>query len=210
VNWTIAEEGTASHFTLESADGGELLRFLDVYNKVRGGRLSLKLTGQAGSSDGSGVLIMTNFKIRNERTLADAVRPAARRNTDRAREHVLLMTDTENIGFKTLNIPFRRQNDILTIGEAYLRGPVIGATGRGTVDLDQRVIAISGTFVPAFGINNIAGAIPLFGRILGGGRNEGLIGITYKIAGPLSEPTMTFNPISAIAPGIFRKIFEYQ
>ena len=40
--------------------------------------------------------------------------------------------------------------------------------------------------------------------------NEGLVGITYKITGPLAEPTMTFNPISAIAPGIFRKIFEYQ
>ena len=46
-------------------------------------------------------------------------------------------------------------------------------------------------------------------RLLGG-RNEGLLGITYKIVGPLAQPTMTFNPMSAIAPGIFRKIFEYQ
>jgi hypothetical protein len=210
VSWTIAEEGATSRFALESADGGELLRFLDVYNKVRGGRLSLNLAGQTGSSDGSGILTMNDFMIRNEKALADAVSPAQTRNSDRAREHVLLNTDTENIGFKTLKIPFRRQNDILAIGEAYLRGPVMGATGRGTVDLDRHNIAISGTFVPAFGINNIAGAIPLFGRILGGGRNEGLVGITFKIAGPLAEPTMTFNPISAIAPGIFRKIFEYQ
>ncbi len=210
VNWIIAQEGAASRFTLDSADGGELLRFLDVYSRVYGGRLNLNLAGQTGSNDDSGVLTMSNFKIRNEKALADAVRPAAIRGRGRDREHVLLTTDTENINFSTLKIPFRRQNDILAIGEAFLRGPVIGATGRGTVDLDQRKIAISGTFVPAFGINNIAGAIPLFGQILGGGRNEGLVGITYKIVGPLAEPTMTLNPMSAIAPGIFRKIFEYR
>ena len=210
VNWFIAEEGANSRFTLESADGGELLRFLDVYSRVRGGRISLNLAGQTGSSDGSGLLTMTDFKIRNEKALTDVVRPAANRNSDRARERVLVTTDTENISFNTLNIPFNRQNDILAIGEAFLRGPVLGATARGTIDLEQRNIAISGTFVPAFGINNIAGSIPLFGLILGGGRNEGLVGITYKVAGPLAEPTMTFNPISAIAPGIFRKIFEYR
>ena len=210
VNWTMAEEEATSRFRVESADGGELLRFLDIYNKVYGGRLNLRLAGRVGSSDASGILTMRDFKIRNEKALADAVRPVATRDTDRARAQVLVKTDTDNIGFKTLQIPFRRQNNVLAIGDAYLRGPVIGATGRGTVNLDKRVIAISGTFVPAFGINNIAGAIPLFGKILGGGRNEGLVGITYKVAGPLAKPTMTFNPISAIAPGIFRKIFEYQ
>jgi hypothetical protein len=210
VNWVIAENGATSRFTLESADGGELLRFLDVYSKVHGGRLNLNLAGQTGSNDDSGVLTMSNFKIRNEKALADAVRPAVSRDTDQDNERVRFNADTENISFTTLKIPFRLQNDILAIGEAFLRGPVIGATGRGSVDLDQRKIAISGTFVPAFGINNIAGAIPLFGKILGGGRNEGLVGITYKIVGPLAEPTMTLNPMSAIAPGIFRKIFEYQ
>jgi len=210
VNWTMGEDGASSRLALEAADGGELLRFLDVYDRVRGGHLSFNLAGQAGSNDGSGILTMNDFMIRNEKALADVVNPVQSRTSDRNRNRVLVKTDSENIGFTTLKIPFRRQNDILAIGEAFLRGPVLGATGRGTVDLDRHNIAISGTFVPAFGINNIASAIPLFGKILGGGRNEGLVGITYKIAGPLAEPTMTMNPISAIAPGIFRKIFEYR
>ncbi|TDI54850.1 MAG: hypothetical protein E2O93_08505 [Alphaproteobacteria bacterium] len=210
VKWTIKEEGAISRLALETADGGEILRFLDVYNKIRGGRLSLNLAGKTGSNDDSGVLTIKKFKIRNEKALTDAVGPVTTRNTERARENMLLAMDTENIGFTTLKIPFRRKDDVLTIGEAFLRGPVIGATGRGTVDLDRRTIAIRGTFVPAFGINNLASAIPLFGRILGGGRNEGLVGITYKIVGPLEQPTMTLNPLSAIAPGIFRKIFEYR
>ncbi len=71
-------------------------------------------------------------------------------------------------------------------------------------------MALSGTFIPAFGINNIAGAIPMLGAMLGGGRDEGLLGITYKMYGPLDNPKLVMNPISAIAPGIFRKIFEYR
>ena len=87
---------------------------------------------------------------------------------------------------------------------------MLGATASGTVNLPGGKMALSGTFIPAFGINNIAGAIPLIGTILGGGRDEGLVGITYKLFGPLGEPKLSMNPMSAIAPGIFRKIFEYN
>ena len=66
-------------------------------------------------------------------------------------------------------------------------------------------MAISGAFIPAFGLNNMPGSIPLLGALFGG-RNEGLFGITYRLFGPLDEPQLTMNPISALAPGIFRKI----
>ena len=70
-------------------------------------------------------------------------------------------------------------------------------------------LAISGALIPAFGLNNMAGAIPLLGGLFGG-RNEGLFGITYRLFGRLDDPQLTMNPISALAPGIFRKIFEYR
>ena len=59
-------------------------------------------------------------------------------------------------------------------------------------------------------MNNIPAAIPLLGPILGGGRDEGLFGINYKLFGPLDGPQLMMNPLSAIAPGFFRKIFEYR
>jgi hypothetical protein len=45
--------------------------------------------------------------------------------------------------------------------------------------------------------------------LLGGRKREGLIGITYQMYGPVDGPTLKLNPASAIAPGIFRRIFEY-
>jgi hypothetical protein len=59
-------------------------------------------------------------------------------------------------------------------------------------------------------VNNIFGQIPLFGIFLGGGNNEGLIGVTYEVVGTPAAPVMRVNPISAMAPGLFRKIFEFN
>ena len=43
---------------------------------------------------------------------------------------------------------------------------------------------LHGTFVPLYGLNNMFGKIPIFGLFLGGGSNEGLVGITYEASGP--------------------------
>ena len=42
---------------------------------------------------------------------------------------------------------------------------------------------LRGTFVPFFGLNNMFGQIPIFGMFLGGGSNEGLVGLTYEVVG---------------------------
>jgi hypothetical protein len=54
------------------------------------------------------------------------------------------------------------------------------------------------------------GQIPIVGMFLGGGSNEGIFGITYEVTGPASNPRPMVNPISAIAPGILRKFFEFR
>ena len=51
--------------------------------------------------------------------------------------------------------------------------------------------------------------IPIVGLFLGGS-NEGLIGVTYEIVGTPGAPVLRVNPISAMAPGVLRKIFEFN
>jgi hypothetical protein len=65
-----------------------------------------------------------------------------------------------------------------------------------------------GTFVPLYGINNAFGQLPIVGLFLGGS-NEGLVGITYEVVGPPGAPVLRVNPISAVAPGMLRKFFEF-
>jgi hypothetical protein len=69
---------------------------------------------------------------------------------------------------------------------------------------------MSGTFVPVYGLNNMFGQIPIVGLFLGGGSNEGLIGVTYEIVGTPGQPVLNVNPISAMAPGVLRKIFQFN
>jgi hypothetical protein len=85
---------------------------------------------------------------------------------------------------------------------------VIGATVDGYIDYTRNDVRMRGTFVPLYGLNNMFGQIPIFGLFLGGS-NEGLLGVTYEVVGPPNAPVLRVNPISAVAPGLLRKFFEF-
>ena len=89
-------------------------------------------------------------------------------------------------------------------------GALIGATIEGSIDYVGNTVRMSGTFVPMYGLNNMFGQIPIVGLFLGGGSNEGLIGVTYEVVGTPGQPVLRVNPISAMAPGVLRKIFEFN
>ena len=77
----------------------------------------------------------------------------------------------------------------------------------GWLDFAHDRVNMTGTFVPAYGVNDLFSQIPLFGPILGGGTHEGLFAVNFRISGPASAPVLNVNPLSAIAPGFLRKIF---
>ncbi len=208
--WEITEKGETRSQHFQSANGGATLRFADLYTKILGGELEIRQDGPKNGAFAAGGLALRNFRVINERILAQAVRNQTGSDSTAVRDDVRRKIDTANMVFTALQIPFRRDGATISINNAALRGPAIGGTASGTVNLDDRQIALSGTFVPIYGLNNIAGSIPLFGAILGGGRNEGLLGLTYRIFGPIDAPTLQMNPVSVIAPGIFRKIFEFR
>jgi hypothetical protein len=112
------------------------------------------------------------------------------------------------VSFSRLRAEFTRQNGQFTVREGVLKGPTIGGTIEGNIDAANQV-RMSGTFVPLYGLNNMFGQIPVLGLFLGGGSNEGLFGVTYEVVGTLGQPVLNINPISAILPGVTRKIMEF-
>ena len=93
----------------------------------------------------------------------------------------------------------------MAMRDGVVRGPLVGATIEGQIDYAKDDVHLRGTFVPLYGLNNMFGQIPIVGLFLGGGSNEGLLGITYEVVGPPSAPRISVNPVSAIAPGLLRK-----
>jgi len=76
------------------------------------------------------------------------------------------------------------------------------------VDYMRDEVHMRGTLVPLYGPNNLLGQLPLVGLFLGG-EKEGLVGITYEVVGRPGNPVLRINPISALAPGLLRKVFEF-
>ena len=114
------------------------------------------------------------------------------------------------MAFSKLQVDFQRSAGKLTIRDGAIWGTAIGSTFDGTLDFAADRASVRGTYVPAYGLNNLFSKLPVLGFFLGGGPNEGLVGVTYEIVGPLSGPTLRVNPISAVAPGFLRKIFEFR
>ncbi|GAA0771468.1 hypothetical protein GCM10009077_02700 [Roseibium denhamense] len=206
VEFTLNDRNGASVASGQFADTGALLRFLDVYERMRGGTGRLEVV-MADSDTWIG-----DFNVRS---LVIAEDPAIKRISERERDNLRSRPIPQPQGdgsahFDTLDINFAREGDTMTITRGALQGNALGGTVSGTVDLTEQTLNLTGTFVPIYALNNFFAKIPLLGFALGGGSGEGLIGVTYRLSGPLSDPVLSVNPVSAIAPGIFRKMFEFQ
>jgi hypothetical protein len=183
---------------LETNDAGAFFRFNDVYAKMNGGKMWLAVDPPTSdSSPQEGLLNVRDFSIKGEAALDRAVANAPGVNP-------------QGVGFSGMRAEFTRQSGQLRVKDGVLRGPTIGATVEGVIDYPVNQVKMSGTFVPLYGLNNMFGQIPIVGLFLGGGSNEGLIGITYEVVGTPGAPVLRVNPISAMAPGVFRKIFDFN
>jgi len=69
-------------------------------------------------------------------------------------------------------------------------------------------VHLRGTLIPLYGANNLLGQLPIVGLFLGG-EKEGLVGVTYEVVGKPAGPVLHVNPLSALAPGLLRKVFEF-
>ncbi|MCV0428109.1 MAG: DUF3971 domain-containing protein, partial [Roseibium sp.] len=190
------------------ADTGATLQFVDLYERMRGGTGTLNV---AMADEDSWV---GEFKVRSLQITEDpaikSIRERNRDNLDPDRPILPAGRVDGSASFDTLDINFTREGDSLTISRGALQGNALGGTVSGTVDLAQQTLNLTGTFVPIYALNNFFAKIPILGFALGGSSGEGLIGVTYRLSGSVSDPVLTVNPISAIAPGIFRKMFEFQ
>jgi hypothetical protein len=182
---------------LETADAGALFRFTDMYSKMYGGQMWIAMDPPtADSTPQEGLLNVRDFTIRGQPELQQLAQNQGN-------------GPNTGLAFARMRAEFTRSTGALTVREGIVAGPTMGATIEGRIDYASNQVRASGTFLPAYGLNNIFGQIPIVGLFLGGGSNEGLIGITYEVIGTPGSPTLRVNPISAVAPGVLRKIFEF-
>lgn len=195
--------------TLASEDAGSMLRFFNIYSNMEGGTIAVSL---AGPTDGAltGTVSARNFTLVNEPRLISLVAAKAPGSDRSLGDAVRKTIDTSRVSFDRASAEIVKGGGSLQIASGVLRGSTIGSTFQGTLYDAQGRMDMTGTFMPAYGLNRLFGELPLIGIILGNGNDRGLLGVTFKLQGNAKSPTVTVNPLSLIAPGIFRQIFEYS
>ncbi len=187
---------------LTSRNGGATLRAADLYSNIRDGNLSftadLGAPGQSALRDGR--LRIRNFQVRDEPAL---IRFDEQGGAQRTRPN------SGSWSFTNLTVPFSVDGQYVRIGDALLQGPTIGASAKGLINKDNGALDISGTIIPAYALNSLLSSVPILGEVLMGGKGQGIFGVTFALRGTMSDPEMVFNPVSALAPGFLRKLFEF-
>ena len=192
----LRRTGNRQVIYMETNDAGALFRLVDSYPKMIGGQMWIAMDPpNDDQTPQEGLFNIRDFSVRGEAALNNVVSSApggARSGVD----------------FSVMRVEFTRSPGKLNIRDGVVRGPTIGATIDGQIDYTRNDVRMRGTFVPLYGLNNAFGQLPILGLFLGGS-NEGLLGITYEVVGPPNGPTLRVNPISAVAPGLLRKFFEF-
>jgi hypothetical protein len=191
---------------VETQDAGATLRFVDLYRRMRGGSLTLQVT--TGDGPQRGRVTVDEFTLRDEPALKRIASSQPQTGASDDRGNIIARRfDTNEVEFVRLQADFGRSASRLEFQDAAIWGAQVGFKASGWIDYGRDRADISGTFVPAYGLNNAVSQVPLFGPILSGGQNEGLFAVNFRISGLASAPTLTVNPLSVVAPGFLRKLF---
>lgn len=196
---------------IRSGDAGALLRFVDIYRRMTGGTLALDARSGGGVQEGR--LTIEDFGVRSEPALRRIVSQAAEQIEESRHGHdrglaPIARSDVDKVLFNKLVADFRRSSGRVDLSQIMIYGPQVGFNLSGWIDFARDRLDVTGTFVPAYALNTVFNHLPVVGFILGGG--EGLIAIDFRLAGGLSGPTLTVNPLTVVAPGILRKLFGWM
>lgn len=201
----IGPDGSGARTLSGSAsNAGAVLRALDFTRSMRNGTLDVSGSyddSQPGSPL-SGTLRIDKFRIVDAPVLANILTLGS----------LTGISDTmrgDGIFFDRLELPFAFTENRIHVKDARMSGPAIGLTASGQIDRADDLIDMEGTLVPAYTINSFLGQVPVLGPLIVGREGEGVFAITYGVRGNADDPTVVVNPLSALAPGFLRRLFEF-
>lgn len=199
VTLQLARANGAQNFLLSSEDAGAALEAFGLVARARGGRMRV-----AGRMPRPGI---ANGRLEiDDVTLLEA--PAAAQAL--AVGSLIGVFDQMGSGGISLNRvrgAFGVTPTAFDIREAWARGPSLGVVLDGEVSRPDGKLDLYGTISPAFVINGLLSDVPLIGDILTGGSGEGIVAVDFRMRGRLGAPEFAVNPLTALTPGVFRRIF---
>ncbi|MBJ57016.1 MAG: hypothetical protein CMP24_02085 [Rickettsiales bacterium] len=182
-------------------DFGLFLKTVGVTDDFSNGKGILTLTLKDDTQEIiNGFYDIKSFSIKNASFLARILQLASF-------TELLEILGNEGIPFSKLSGKFDKKNNVLKVNNTKFEGLSLGATVKGSLNLESKNIDLEGVLVPAYAINSIINKIPVIGDIVTGIEGEGIIGVEYKALGSFENPNYLINPLSLFTPGILRNLF---
>lgn len=188
--------------TASAGDAGDLLSGLDVVRDMQGGTLSVQASydDAAPGRPLAGTAKLDDFRIRNAPVLARLLQAMTLYG-------LVEVMQGPGLGFTHLIAPFRLTDDALVLADARAFSPSLGLTVKGRIDRAMQQLDLQGTIVPAYFFNALLGNIPLVGKLFSPERGGGVFAASYTVRGPVDDPSVFVNPLTALTPGFLRGLF---
>ena len=185
---------------IKSTNAGAAFRASNLYSKVQGGKLDFTANlGKPGEGTiRRGDLEVRSFVVADEKQLRQFQRDPNNNS------------QSGPLAFDKLTLPFAVDREFVRIGDARVQGAAVGALAKGSIRKADGKLSIGGTLIPAYGLNSALSNLPILGLLIAGGKDEGVIGVTFGLRGTMKSPEVKINPVSALAPGFLRKMFEFN
>jgi hypothetical protein len=148
-----------------------------------------------------GAVTLENFRVVNLPALARLLSAASLSG-------VRDLMNGDGLWFDQMKVPFVLNGSKLEVNKASASGPSVGLTLEGYYDRSVEELDLVGTLVPAYSVNTILGNVPVIGELFVSRKGEGVLGLTYRIQGQPEEARIFVNPLSALAPGFLRRLFQ--
>ncbi|MFQ5562638.1 MAG: DUF3971 domain-containing protein [Parvularculaceae bacterium] len=115
----------------------------------------------------------------------------------------------EGIALNTAFADFNFTDGVFRLYDARASGPSVGITAQGEIaTAENGGVDLNGAVAPVYQVNSILGRIPGIGGLFVGRKGEGIVALSYQVSGDVEAPTVFVNPLSALTPGVLRRIFE--
>jgi len=191
----------ARRLEVVSADAGALGRVLDLYENIRGGKLTLDAILDDGAAQQivNGQLVVENFYLVDTPILARVLAAGSLSG-------MVNLLSGEGINFTRFEVPFSMTETKITMLGAGGAGSALGITLEGVIDRKNDSVDLRGTLSPAYTLNSFLSNIPLIGGLFTARPGEGIIGLNYTVRGPTAEPEVGVNFLSVLTPGFLRRI----
>ncbi|HXJ36060.1 MAG TPA: AsmA-like C-terminal region-containing protein [Candidatus Eisenbacteria bacterium] len=187
--------------TLRSRDAGNLVASFGNPN-VRGGTLSFEGTIDPFAAGSPFAGRLTCEKI----TVADM--PWLIRVITLTSIAGLLGSDNV-VPFDAVTATLDYRAPTLVVKDLRAQGPKLDLLLDGAIDLVEDRLDFTGTLIPSYyRLNGVLGRIPFIGGVLSKATGDAISAVTFTVRGTRQNPDVSVKPLSTLAPGALRDVFQ--